>query len=150
MSIRKKGISQQQINRIRELSKQGRSTNQIQRTLSKEGLGLRRQTMLNYVREARNRPLKANTQIYTPIKFRRTFSPYGKGVAVYGAVNGRPKRVQMSGNGKSLYTAMRLVAKHPPVKKVRFLSISANELLRHPEKYLDLEGEWDEHPKVKS
>jgi hypothetical protein len=150
MSTRKKGISQQQINRIRELSKQGKNTNQVQRTLSKEGIGLRRQAMLNYVREARNRPVKANTQIYTPIKFRRTFTPYGKSVAVYGTVNGRPKRVQMSGNGKPLYHAMKLVAKHPPAKKLKFLSISANELLRDPKKYLDLEREWDEHPKVKS
>jgi hypothetical protein len=155
MSPSKKGISPKQIERIRELTKQGYSTTKIQRTLSKEGLGLRRQVMLDYIREYRNQPARNNTQIYIPVKYRQeyrgnTFASYGKGVACYGTVNGVSKRVQMSGNGKSLYQAMKLVAKHPPIRKVKFLSISANELIRHPKKYLDTEGDWDERPKVKS
>jgi hypothetical protein len=155
MSAKKRAVSQKQIERIRELTRQGYSTTKIQSTLSKEGLGLRRQVMLSYVRENRNRPIKTNTQIYVPVKYRttykgRTFVAYGKGVACYGTVNGVSKRVQMSGNGKTIFQAMRLVAIHPPAKKIKFLSIGANELVNHPQKYLDMAGEWDAHPKVKS
>jgi hypothetical protein len=154
MSAKKQKTSIQ-IERIKQLTAQGYSTTQIQGTLSKEGIGLRRQVMLGYVREYRNQPIKANTQDYIPVKYRQqgrstSFVTYGKGIACYGTVNGVSKRVQMSGNGKSLYQAMRLVAKYPPTRKIKFLSISANELLRHPRKYLDMEREWDAHPKVKS
>jgi len=38
----------------------------------------------------------------------------GKGVAAYGTVHGKAKRVQMVGSGQQLYRAMQLVAKHPP------------------------------------
>ena len=99
------------------------------------------------MREHRNQPLRANTQIYVPTKYRSKFFGIGKGVASYGTVRGKSKRVQIHGSGKSLYQAMRLVAKHPPRDK--FLTISADELLRHPKKYLD-RGEWDARPKINS
>ena len=53
---RKSGVKPQQVNRIRELNARGYSANQIQKELRSEHIGLRRQIILNYTREFRNRP----------------------------------------------------------------------------------------------
>ena len=72
MSARKKGVSTKQINRIRTLSREGKSANQIQRTLSREHIGLRRTVLLPYVREFKGKQPQANVSKYTPKKYRGT------------------------------------------------------------------------------
>jgi hypothetical protein len=51
--------------------KRGYSANRIQRRLKKRGIGIRRKTLLRYVREAKKKPAKANSAKYTPRKYRR-------------------------------------------------------------------------------
>jgi hypothetical protein len=67
----------------------------------------------------------------------------GKGVAVYGG----KKRIQMRGSGRDLYNAMKLVVKHPP--KEQFLDITAEEVLHHPERFLE-KGYWAGRPEIES
>jgi hypothetical protein len=47
------------------------SANRIQRRLKKRGIGIRRKTLLKYVREAKKKSVKANSEKYTPRKYRR-------------------------------------------------------------------------------
>jgi hypothetical protein len=47
------------------------SANKIQKKLKKRGIGIRRKTLLRYVREAKKKPLKADSLKYTPKKYRR-------------------------------------------------------------------------------
>lgn len=47
------------------------SANRIQRRLQKRGLGIRRKTLLRYVREAKGTKLKANSWKYNPKKPKR-------------------------------------------------------------------------------
>lgn len=51
--------------------KRGYSANKIQRKLKKRGIGIRRKTLLKYVREAKKKPVKADSGKYTPKKYRR-------------------------------------------------------------------------------
>lgn len=168
-NIRKKGVSTRQIDRIRTLSHEGKSTNQIQRTLSKEGIGLRRQTMLQYVREFRQKAPKANTAIYTRTKYRkararreykreynrryrlmrkRRVGEEVKSVTVTDSQHGEPKSIEIIGIGRDDYEAIKQYAYfHPPRKQ--FLTISAAELLSNPNRYLS-EGGWDGHPRINS
>jgi hypothetical protein len=67
----------------------------------------------------------------------------GKGVAVYGG----NKRIQMRGSGTELYKAMKIVVKHPP--KEQFLDITAEEVLHHPERFLE-KGYWQGRPEIES
>jgi hypothetical protein len=71
-NTRKSGVSTRQTSRIKELSSQGRSTNEIQRTLSREGIGLRRSVMLEYVREYRGKAPPTNPSKNIPTKYRGT------------------------------------------------------------------------------
>lgn len=71
----------------------------------------------------------------------------GRGIAAYGTVHGKSKRVQMKGSGKQLYRAMVLVSKHPPKKQ--FLTLSAEALLDDPDEFLE-RGHWDARPKIES
>ena len=163
----KKGVSSATVNRIRELSREDKTTTQIQKQLQKEGLGLRRTVMLIYVREFKGKKPKAEPYKYIPRKYERARMrvtrrrerrleierkekerTYGKQIAVYGLTNGRHRRVQMYGSGKELYQAMMLVGKHPP--RSQFLTVSARRLLRYPDYYLDAKNRWDDHPYVKS
>ena len=71
---RKSGVSPKQVNRIRELNARGYSANQIQKELRSEHIGLRRQIILNYTREFRNRPAQRNVSKYIPKKYRKILS----------------------------------------------------------------------------
>lgn len=51
--------------------KRGYSANRIHRKLKKRGIGIRRKTLLRYVREARKKSVKADSGKYTPKKYRR-------------------------------------------------------------------------------
>lgn len=160
---RKKGVSPKQVERIRELSKEGKSANQIQKNLSREGLGLRRKTILKYIRKSKHQKSKANTAKYTPRKYRKKGATYGAGysyarrgrkkpfgvkqIAEYGSVNGESRRIQVYGYGNQLYQVMQLTSRHPPRKQ--FLTISARELLSDPNKFLS-EEYWDARPRINS
>jgi hypothetical protein len=68
-NVRKKGVSTKQIDRIRTLSREGKTANQIQKTMIKEGLSFRRQTMQGYVREFRARPAPSYPSKNVPTKY---------------------------------------------------------------------------------
>ena len=145
--------TKKQINRIRQLSRQGKSANDIQRTLQKEHWGMRRTILLSYVREFKHKAPPKKTEKYTPTKYKVPISPHralyrGKYVAVYGTVNGKSRRIQIHGSGKELYEAMIQVSRHPPRKK--FLTVSASSISLYPQEFLDMWREWDEHPEAYS
>ncbi len=54
---------------VRYYVKRGYSANKIQRRLKKRGIGIRRKTLLRYVREAKKKSVKANREKYTPKKY---------------------------------------------------------------------------------
>ena len=133
---------------IRKLAKKGYSANKIQRELQKRGLGIRRKNMLKIIRKVKGVKKKPHAEKYIPRKYRARVKPLliGKPIAVYGTVQGKSRRVVMSGTGRSLYNAMLYVSKHPPKK--RFLRILADKIILFPRRYLDFDEKWDEHPKV--
>lgn len=49
----------------------GYSANKIQRILKNKGIGIRRKTLLRYIREAKGISVKANREKYIPKKYRR-------------------------------------------------------------------------------
>ena len=153
---RKSGVKPQQVDRIRELSKQGYSTVQIQRTLSREHLGIRRTVLLGYVREFKGRPAQANVRKYTPKKYRRIYRPIGKVVSINGLVNGRSRRINIfANNGRTLRRVIREKifdygeTKRGYSPKSQFLTVDATKLLANPDKYLEKE-EWDTRPRINS
>lgn len=146
MSARKRGVSTKQINAIRKYSRQGLSANKIQKRLRTRHMGMRRTVLLTYVREMKHQQPKANVSMYVPRKYYRVRFG-GKQVAEYGTVRGKPRRIQVYGDGKQLYKVIRLISRHPP--RERFLTIDANRLLSDPERFLS-EGYWDARPRIKS
>jgi hypothetical protein len=145
------------VNRIRQLSKRGKSSNEIVRQLRREGIGIRRQTILGYAREFKGRQPKAQPYKYIPRKYltreRRIHIEHEvkqKHIAIYGKVNGISKRIEVSGTGKQLYSILFDAVEHPPKK--RFLRTPANKLMTiHGRgEYLDMREEWDEKPTVTS
>lgn len=154
----RKPYSAKQKQRVIELAGKGYSANRIQKTLHREHMGMRRKTLLKLVREHKHVPPEKSRVVhrekYIPKKYRKYrretvgYPLLGKQIAVYGTVNGQSRRVEMSGNGRQLYNAMFIVAKHPPKK--RFLVANASKINNYPNVFLDLRREWDEHPEVKS
>ena len=154
-----KSISKKQrIEAIRTYLNQGYSANKIQKKLQSQGLGIQRKKLLAEVRRIKGTKPKANTFKYTPKKYRkmtndtshpsRSYGFYTKQIAGYGTVRGRPRRIQVNGNGKELYKVMLLASKHPP--KLQFLTIDASKLLRDPWKYLSKFETWDVRPEIES
>jgi len=104
--------------------------------------------MLKIIRKVKGVKKKPYAEKYIPRKYRAKVKLrlIGKPIAVYGTVQGKSRRVVMSGTGRSLYNAMLYVGKHPPKK--RFLRILADKIILFPRRYLDFDEKWDEHPKV--
>lgn len=153
---RKSGVKPQQVDRIRELSKQGYSTVQIQRTISREHLGIRRTVLLGYVREFKNRPAQANVSKYIPKKYRRYYRPREKVISFSGLVHGKHRRINIfAKDGRTLHKVIREKifdygeTKRGYSPKSQFLTIDANKLLSNPDKYLEKE-EWDKRPIINS
>jgi hypothetical protein len=153
---RKSGVSSKQVNRIRELNARGYSANQIQKELRSENIGLRRQIILNYTREFRNRPAQRNVSKYIPKKYRRIYRPIGKVISLNGLVNGEVRRLNVSAyDGRSLHKVIKeKIFNYGDTKKGyspknQFLTIDANKLLANPDKYLSKE-EWDTRPRINS
>lgn len=146
--------TREQVDLIRKESREGKTANQIQKDLQSRHMGMRRTRLLGYVREFKGIPPNAEPLKYTPKKLTLEERVHkqiserkrGKNVSVYGTVNGESRRVQMYGDGRTLYRAMMDVAKYPPKK--RFLTVSADNLLGGG--YLDYYERWDEKPEVES
>ena len=153
---RKSGVKPQQVNRIKELNARGYSANQIQKELRSEHIGLRRQIILNYTREFRNKPTQKNVSKYIPKKYRRIYRPIGKVISFSGLVNGKVRRINLSAmDGRTLHKVIKEKifdygeTKRGYSPKNQFLTIDANKLLSNPDKYLSKE-EWDTRPRINS
>ena len=153
---RKSGVSSKQVDRIGELNARGYSSNQIQKELRSEHIGLRRQIILNYVREFRNRPAQRNVTKYIPKKYRRYYHPREKVISLSGTVNGHSRRLNIFAyDGRALRRVLRDKifdfgeTKRGYTPKSQFLTIDANKLLANPNKYLEKE-EWDTRPRINS
>jgi hypothetical protein len=153
---RKYGVSPKQIERIRELDARRYSANQIQKELRSEHIGLRRQIILNYIREFRNKPAQRNVSKYVPKKYRRYYHPREKVISLSGLVNGRARRLNVFAyDGRTLRRVLREKifdygeTKRGYSPKSQFLTIDANKLLSNPDKYLEKE-EWDTRPRINS
>lgn len=66
-----RGLKDRQISTINEGIHNRYSSNKIQRQLRNEGLGIRRKELLKHIREMKMQSPKANTQKYTPRKYRK-------------------------------------------------------------------------------
>lgn len=115
---------------VRMYVAKGYSANRIQRELQKRGLGFRRKDLLKMVREVRGE------------EYRRLYA--AKRVALYGAVEGESRRLEIYGSGKQLYRAMQDAVEHPPKK--RWVTCHAKEV----GKFLDWFRSWDYRPEVLS
>ena len=137
---------------IRTYVKQGYSANRIQKRLQKQNLGIRRKVLLAEIRKVKGQKPKADRQKYTPRKYRKYYlyrERFGlKQIAGYSTVHGKPRRIQVYGDGKQLYRVMLLVSQHPP--RQRFLTIDAPTFLKNPWKYLSRREYWDERPRIES
>jgi len=156
LSSRKKGVSSRQVERIRELTARRYSANQIQKELRRENIGLRRQIILNYTREFRNKPAQRNVGKYIPKKYRRIYRPREKVISISGLVNGKVRRLNLfAKDGRTLHRVLREKifdygeTKKSYSPKSQFLTIDANKLLSNPDKYLEKE-EWDTRPRINS
>jgi hypothetical protein len=151
----KKGVPKTTVDRIRTLSKQDKSANQIQRILQREGRGIQRKKLLAYVRKFKGVKPKPQRYKYIPRKYRRPrpviAKPrrpkriYDKHVAIYGKHNGITKRIEIFGTGKYLQKEMYALVQHPPKK--RFLRTTQDYF----EKSRDLSRDsWDDRPTITS
>lgn len=66
-----RGLENRQISTINEGIRKGYSANKIQRELRNQGLGIRRKELLRNIREMKMKSPKANSQKYTPKKYRK-------------------------------------------------------------------------------
>jgi len=115
-------------NRIRTLSKQDKSANEIVRQLRREGRGIRRATALAIIREERG----------------------PKHIAVYSKHRGTSKRYELYGTGKQLSSIMIDTVKHPPRKRITRVSAEKLKSYSQRSKYIDYKEEWDRRPTIKS
>ena len=65
-----RGFRNKQILVVNEGIRKGYSANKIQRELKNQGIGVRRKVLLRQIREMKIKSLKANSQKYTPRKYR--------------------------------------------------------------------------------
>jgi len=143
------------VNYIRTESRKGKSANQIQRELKAKGIGLRRKTILAYVRQFKGRKPKPQPYKYIPKKYRRPIAPPPtpkpkKHITIYGTHERKSKRIEASGTGKNLYHFLLDAVRHP--SKKRFVRIDVDKVkgLSDRAKYIDYGEFWDEKPSVKS
>jgi hypothetical protein len=161
--------TKKQFSAIRGYVRQGLSANKIQKKLQKQGLGIRRKTLLAEVRKIKGKTPKLKRQKYTPKKYQkraRTISRrpriirhplyFGKHVAVYryASTKRHPKpysaRFEFYGSGKDLAKAVRLVYNGiVPQYEYPFVEVSARDFLSNPYAYGE-RGIWTARPEVES
>jgi hypothetical protein len=149
---KRKTITKTQRKAIRTYVKQGYSANKIQKRLQKQNLGMRRKILLAEIRKVKGQKPKADRKKYTPRKYRKYYlyrKRFGlKQIAGYSTVHGKPRRIQVYGDGKQLYRVMLLTSQHPP--KQQFLTMDAPTLLSNPWRYLSKGEHWDTRPRIES
>jgi len=147
------------VSRIKELSRKGKSANEIIRTLRREHRGIRRTIALTYVREFKGKAPKPHAYKYIPRKYRtikrRLHIEHGvkrKGVVIIGKVNGINRRTEVSGTGYRLMSFLVDAVKHPPKKRISRLDVDRDRLdtIHGRGKVLDYRREWDDRPTIKS
>jgi hypothetical protein len=147
------------VDRIRELSRTKKSANKIVRQTRREGIGIRRTTILAYIREFRGKAPKPHAYKYTPRKYlttkRRLHIEHDikrKHIAIYGKVNGVNRRIEVTGSGKGLMSFLVDAVKHPPKKRISRLDVDRDRLdtFYGRRKVLDYGKEWDVRPTIKS
>lgn len=163
---KRKAISKQQRKAIRTYVKQGLSSNKIQKRLQKRHLGLRRKVLLAEIRKVKRKKPKANTDKYTPKKYRRPVRKYGypskkrrfagRQVAVYGyaKTTRHPRaysaRFEFYGSGKDLFSAVRQAHSGiVPRFEHAFVKCSARAFLNNPLMYGE-RGVWTARHDVES
>lgn len=142
-----------QIKIIREGVEKGFSANKIQKILKSKGLGMRRKTLLGWVRKIKGVKKKPSPSKYVPRKYKvvakaKRVKVSRVRVAVYGIVNNEGKRIEIEGNPKAVGKAVALAVKNPPKKKI--VHAKAEKLVQKPLVYLNKEEEWDTRPEVES
>jgi hypothetical protein len=91
---------------IKRYVRQGYSANQIQKKMKAEGMGVRRKTLLAYVREIQHKPQPQDREKYVPKK--RTSGTGSKSVTIFGVRNRRTYRhTHRARTGKDLYKWIR-------------------------------------------
>jgi IS30 family transposase len=164
-------VKETTVNRIRTLSRQGKSSNEIARQLRREGIGIRRKTILAYVRKFKGLKPKPQLYKYAPRKYRRKRvitkprpktefarkmrqkikeQEKPKHVAVYGKVKGTSKRIEVSGTGTNIFRFLIDGAIHPPKKRITRINADREKGFGARAKYIDYGEEWDGRPQIKS
>jgi len=142
------------VNRIRTLSKQGKSSNEIARQLRREGIGIRRQTILNYVREFKGRPPKPQRYKYIPKKYRRPIAPPPTRkyhVSAFGKHDKISKRYEVfASTKKQLHHFLIDGVKHPPKRRIERIDLDRVKGLSQRARHVDYGEYWDERPEIKS
>jgi hypothetical protein len=133
---------------IRSGIRKGHSGNRIQKTLSRKGMGIRRQVLLRHIRRVRRIPIrKVERRRYVPIAERRVgrrkYAPYPKIPTKQITLFGRRKRRK----GEHLEEYLKTAEVH---KKFSGSGKELYNFVKHEmEKYN--EGEfWDSKPTVRS
>jgi len=143
------------VDRIRELSRTRKSANEIVRQTRREGIGIRRKTILAYIRGFRGKAPKKDVYKYIPKKYltraRRIYIEHGvkrKHIAIYGKVKGESRRIEVSGTGRQLMDFLHDAVKHPP--KQRFVRGDVSTIHGRSRIKLDRRKEWDAKPRITS
>lgn len=149
----KKGAKTTTVHRIRELSRTRKSANEIVRQTRREGIGIRRKTILTYIRGFRGKAPKKDVYKYIPRKYRirERRIPFEhevkqKHVSVYGKQKGINKRYEISGTGHEIMDFLRDAVFHPPRRRIA--RIRANRISDRKE--VDYGKVWDSRPKIES
>ena len=103
MRDRKTEVTIEQIERIRQLSREGYSANQIQRKLQQEHIGSRRTTLSERARESKRQPVQHSVESYIPRRRARIEGLRGKQVTLIGRHRGKRAVKQVRGSGRQLY-----------------------------------------------
>jgi hypothetical protein len=139
--------------RIRELSREGKSSNEIIRTLRREHKGIRRTTALKRIREFKGHAPKKEPYKHIPKKYltteRRIHIEHDikqKHISVYGKMKGINKRFEVSGTGHELMDFLQDAVLDPP--KRRIARVRAGRISDRKE--IDYGKEWDKRPTITS
>jgi hypothetical protein len=138
--------------RINELVRERKSTNQIQKQLSKEHMGMRRQKLLYTIRTIKGTKPKEYAYKYTPKKYlvssmeRLVKHATQHHVTVYGKVYGINKRFEVSGSGYELRNFLRVAVKYPPKRRIE--RVKADKTIDRT--IFDTENDWDRRPTIES
>jgi hypothetical protein len=110
MRDRKTEVTIEQIERIRQLSREGYSANQIQRKLQQQHIGSKRTTLSEHVRESKRQQAEPPAEVYVPTRY-QTRKPKQRTrtvglvrqVTLVGTHRGKVVAKRVRGPGSQLY-----------------------------------------------